>query len=470
MQLQQTSDKKLSLLTLTWPIFLENLLRFMLGNVNIFMLSRYSDQAVAAVGVSNQIMQFILTIITVIAMGTSIIVSQYLGAKEYKIASRVVTVSIITNFTFGLVISMLVVIFARNLLAIMHLPLELMDYAYQYMVIVGGAMFLQGLIATISAITRSYGYTRFSMYVAVFMNVINATCTYIVIFRPFNIPDFGVRGVAVSQVISLVISVCILLYFILHKLNVSFDLKDIRLYFKEIIKKILKIGLPAAAEAFSYSGTQTVTTYIITFMGATALTSRIYVQSVVFFVYVLGLSIGHGTLIMVGRLVGAGLVEEAYKVGKKSLKLAVISNISLSLLLYIFRNPIIGIFTKDPAIIELFSYILLIDIIVEIGRALNHINSNFLRGAGDVKFPVLITVISTWGISITFAYVFGIIFNWGLPGVWLAFCLDEWCRGLVLYKRFQSGKWTEMVIVHIKSDESDKKKKIENNLIEKLTL
>ena len=441
------NNNKITRFSLVWPLFLENLFRISLGNVNVLMLGSYSDKAVAAVGVSTQIINMVLMLYVIVSMGSGIFISQFLGANDKRTASRVAVVSIAANLSFGLIISSLMIFFARNLLKFMHLPEELMDYGSQYMRIVGGASFLQALIATMSAICRNFGSTRFPMYIAFVINVINIIGNYTVIFRPFGIPSYGIRGVAISLVISTIIGLCLMVFFLLTRLDANLNFKDLIPFPIKILKDIVKTGAPAAAESLSFSTTQTITTSIITLLGTEALTSRIYLQNIIIFVFILALSIGMGTQILIGHMVGAGKIEEAYKEGNKSLKYGLISNTTLSVLLMLMRFPILSIYTRDAAIIKISAFILVLDIFVEIGRAFNNVLANALRGAGDVRFPMMLSVSSMWGLSVPLCYILGIVFKLGLPGIWIAFAVDEWFRGIMFYRRWRSRAWQQMRLV-----------------------
>lgn len=101
------------------------------------------------------------------------------------------------------------------------------------------------------------------------------------------------------------------------------------------------------------------------------------------------------------------------------------------------------LFTQSEEIIGMTGVIFFIDIFVEIGRAFNHVEDNSLRGAGDVFFPMVIAVISCWGVSILFAYLLGIRLGMGLAGCWIAFMLDEMFRGSILFYPFPLTKMDE---------------------------
>lgn len=336
---------------------------------------------------------------------------------------------------------------ARPVLKFMNLPDELMEYAYTYCIIVGSALFTQALIATMSGVIRSYGFTKLPMFVAIGMNIVNVIGNYFAIFRPFGLPQLGVKGVAYSLVISEIFGVIAISIILYKKLGIKFRMKDFWPLPWDILKSILVMGAPAAGEYINYSFSQFAVTYLISFLGAYALTTRVYLQNLTFFTYVLSLSIGQGAQILIGQQVGAGKVQEAYNTCIRSLKIAMTLNFSMSVICLIFRNQLIGLFTKDKSIVALAGILLCMDFILEIGRAVNHVTGNSLRGAGDVRYSLFTSIISMWGVSVALSFLLGVVFKLGMVGVWIAFTLDEWCRGILLYLRWRSRTWQQMAIV-----------------------
>ncbi|GHU79827.1 putative transporter YisQ [Clostridia bacterium] len=418
-----------------------------LSNINVLMLGKYSDRAVAAVGVSAQIVNMVLTLYIIVSMGTGIIISQYRGAGEGKSASLSASLSILTNLGFGIAVSLLMILLGERLLLLIHIPPELMDDASAYIRIAGGASFIQALIVTLSAIARNYGITKFPMYVALAMNLINILGNYAVLYRPFGIPSYGVAGVAVSLAISTFIGLCLMVYLFARNLKEIFNFNNLLPFPKDMFIRIIKIGAPAAAESMSYNATQTVTTFIITFIGTAAIATRIYVQSISSFVTILGLGIGQGTAIMIGYLVGAGKPDEANSICLKSLKIAVLANAAVSLLLLAVSGYLFRFYTHDAEILRLAEIVMIIEVFVQIGRAPNHVLANALRAAGDVRYTMLTSVTSMWGVSVALCYCLGIVFGWKLPGIWIAFAADEWVRGSMLLRRWLSGKWAQKKLV-----------------------
>lgn len=214
--IQQENLKK-RLARLAAPIFIETLLIMMLGAVDTVMLSRHSDNSVAAVGVVNQIIMLTFLVFEVINLGTSVLCSQYLGARLHKQVVQVVGVSLLVNFAVGVGISMLLFGCAEPILRLMGLGPELMQDGMDYMRIVGAFAFFQALSLTLSASLRSANKAVYPMLVTVVVNVLNIIGNYSLIFGRFGFPELGVEGAAISTAfsrgVSMVILSCILALF-----------------------------------------------------------------------------------------------------------------------------------------------------------------------------------------------------------------------------------------------------------------
>lgn len=441
------SNSRITVFALTWPIFVETLLRIMLGNVDTFMLSNYSDNAVAAVGVANQINHILIMLYWIVSTGTTVLISQYLGAKKNREASEVAVTAIAGSLMLGLAIGALVFVFSRQILMFLNIPPELMEYAVVFLKIVGGLSFTQAMIATVSGIIRSYGYTRITMYIAVGMNIMNIIGNSIFLYGLFGAPRLGVTGVALATVVSQGAGIALMLTVMLRSLNVRFSFRYLIPIPKKTIRDILKIGLPSAGEGMAYHGSQLFITRIITILGTIALTTRVYTLNLMLFVMVFGIAVGQGTQIVVGHLIGAGDSEKAYKTCLRSLRYAIIIAFVMAVIVSTFSKTLLGIFTDDQSVIELGSKLMLLTLILEPGRVFNIVIINSLKAAGDVRFPVVMGVVSMWGIGVVLAYVLGIVCRLGLIGVWIAFACDEWFRGIAMLIRWRSRVWDRMSFV-----------------------
>ena len=427
--------------SLAGPIFIETLLVMMLGAVDTFMLSRYSDNSVAAVGVVNQLMNLVFLLFEVISIGTSILCSQYIGAGRRDKVIQVVGISLIFNLFSGMLLSLGLYSFAGSLLQMMGLRPDLMSDGLPYMKIVGGFAFLQAISLSLSASLRSADKAKYPMYVSMVVNVLNIIGNYSLIFGKFGMPALGVEGAAISTSLCRFVSV-VLLFVILFKKHIPSFPKELFSPFPWIeLKNLLKIGIPSAGEHFSYSLSQVVITYFINMISNQALATRSYIVNIVMFTYIFALSIAQGGAILVGHLVGMKKINAAYTIGKRIMRLGTATSVTLALLTAIFGKHILGMLTSDPWIISTGATILWVEVLLENGRALNFFGVNSLRSAGDIYFPVLVGIVVMWGVQVVGSYLLGISLGWGLVAMWIIFALDENIRGFIFIRRWNSFKW-----------------------------
>ncbi|AVM53785.1 putative MATE family efflux protein [Bacteroides zoogleoformans] len=438
--IQQENLKK-RLAKLAAPIFIETLLIMMLGAVDTFMLSRYSDNSVAAVGVVNQIIMLTFLVFEVINLGTSVLCSQYLGAKLHKNVVQVVGVSILMNFVVGITVSLILYFCARPILQLMGLTSTLMEDGMDYMRIVGAFAFFQALSLTLSASLRSANKAVYPMMVTVIVNILNIVGNYSLIFGCFGFPELGVEGAAISTAFSRGVSMIILFVILFRKHIPRFPMAYFRPFPWTELKNLLKVGLPSAGEQLSYSSSQVVITYFINILGVEALATRTYCVNIIMFAYLFSISMAQGGAICIGHLIGERKPRAAFLMGKYVMKKSVMITVLLSGILALFGHSIFGWLTSNPEIIRMGAIILFIDIVLEIGRPINIFATNALRAAGDVNYPFYVGLVMQWSVAVGVGYFFGIFLGWGIYGMWIAFLLDENIRGFIFVRRWYSMKW-----------------------------
>lgn len=445
------NQKNMTLFALTWPIFIEIFLHMLMGNADTLMLSQYSDDSVAAVGVSNQILSLIIVMFGFVATGTAILVAQHLGAEENRMAGEVSIVSIAVNLVFGILLSIALVFFSKPILLSMDLPRPLISEASSYLKIVGGFAFIQALIMTAGAIMRSYGYTKDAMYITIGMNIINVIGNYLFIFGPLGVPVLGVEGVAISTITSRMIGLIVSLIVIWKRIPSALPLGALFRLPMFHVKNLLRIGIPSAGEHLSYNGSQMVITYFMASIGTNALTTKVYAQNLMMFIFLFSVAISQGTQIIIGHMVGAKDFDSAYDRCLKSLKIAIVISLIMAGIFSLAAEPLLRIFTSNEEIISLGKTLIYLTIILEPGRSFNLVVINALRATGDVRFPVYMGILSMWGVSVTLSYILGIWFGLGLIGIWISFIADEWLRGIIMLKRWRSKVW-----IHKRLTQSDR--------------
>lgn len=439
--------KKTKLFSLAWPIFIETALFMLLGTVDVFVLSRYDDLAASSVNAANQAVSITTIVFTIISTASAVMISQYLGAKKRQSASRVAALSLCFHLIFGVIISLVFVFFGKTILEFIGAKGNVLGFANEYLSIVGGFIFLQALMSSMSVIIRNHKMTKVSMYVTVLMNVVNTLLDVVFVLGLFGLPKMGVKGVAVATTISRFLGVLVLGFVLFKKTEKPSIFRLLKPFPKEDVGNIIKIGVPGAMETFLYNVSQVIiTSIVLNCLTEAELITKTYVHNITMFFYIFAVSIGQASQIMIGHLVGAKKFHEAGKQVYKSYGTALVIVMTVSILGVIFRNSLMEIFTDDNAVITLGANVLLINLVLELGRTSNLVLIACLRGAGDVFYPTLCAIFSNILISTLGSYLFAVVFGMGIYGLWIALALDECVRGGLMFLRIRGGKWKEKAI------------------------
>lgn len=436
------SQVRLGLFTLAWPIFVEQLLRLMLGYVSVFMLGHYSDEAVAATGVANQILAISVIFYGFLTVGVQIVVAQLLGAKRFRRVERVITNSLVVAFLIGVAMSLVFVLFGDAFLRMLGLSDELVVVGSPFIRIIGGISVIIALYSSILPILRTHGFVRQAMLVPITVSVVNVVFNYLFLYGQLSFLGLGVTGVGIAVCIANVIGMLMSAWMLKKYIGYVFRWQKLRQCSRKMLGAILRFGLPSAGENLSYAGSQLVVTAIIAFLGTEALTTKVYASTISQFVALFAMSIGQASQIIIGRAAGAREIESAYRQGVKSWRLGLLVAFSLSLIIFLLAEPIMQLFTPNPQVIALTKKLFMLSILLELGRATNIILISSLNATGDVRFPFICGIIVMWIVSLPFSYLLGVYIGMGLVGVWLAYIIDEGLRAMLMYRRWRSRVWT----------------------------
>ncbi|MCI1590816.1 MATE family efflux transporter [Heyndrickxia oleronia] len=434
-----------TLFNITWPLLIELTLHMGMGIMATLMLSHYSDDAASGVGVANQLLNIFILVFTVTSIGATVLISQSLGAENFKKARQLSRSVFGLNFWFGMIIALIVFFFGEHLLRLFDIEGKVFDYGLIFVRICGASLFLESLSLALSAVLRSHGFTKESMVVTVIMDLISIGGNILATTGILGLPITGVVGVSWAIVVARSFAVLALIYFVYKRLSLRLTFSDLFKAKKEDVKSLLSIGIPSAGENLSYQLSQLVITGFVVTIGTSALASRIYLLNLSMICYLFTLAIAQGTQLLVARYIGGKQYERALRRGVRTLKIAMIASFIASLILALIGSPILSIFTDDPKIIAIGLPVLWAIVITEPGRAMNIVLMSSLKSAGDVRFPVIIGMISMWGIAVVLSYVLGVHFGLGLLGIWIAQGADEWFRGCFAFRRWLSKPWERKV-------------------------
>jgi putative MATE family efflux protein len=430
-----------TLLGLAWPIFVEQGLRVLIGTVDIFMVSHLGDDAVAGLSVANQIVMLFIISFAFIGIGSSVVITHHLGAHDRQGADRISATAIATNLWIGVVVSLLVTLFSTPMLQWMQVPAGPIVYARPFLALMGGTLFIESMNVSIAATLRAHTHTRDAMLVALGQNVINVIGNCLLLFGLFGFPRLGVVGVAISSVFSRVVSNVALWIILARRTHLKLHWRDFFSINADRVRRVLHIGLPAAGENISYWIAFMVVTTFIARMGAIPLATQTYTMNINRWVILVSVSIGLGTEILIGHLIGAGLFEAAYRELLRSLRIAFGCAIGGMAVLGLTAPWLLGAFTSTPAILVSGTVLIRMGMLLEPGRVFNVVVISALRATGDARFPVIVGFLCMWGLWVPLAWLLGLKLGLGLVGIWISLICDEWTRGLLMYHRWSRRKW-----------------------------
>ena len=437
----------LSMKKLVVPIFLDMFLHFITLIINTYMVTKVSVHLVGAMGAGNQVMDLFMTIFNFLSMGCSVVVAQALGAKQNELASSVIHASITSNTVFGIFSAIIIYVFGYNILNLLNVPNDLINDSFSYLHILGFALLFDGIGMVLAAVLRVYNLATAVMLTSVLMNIITIFGNAIALFGWFDLPNLGLQGVAISTFVGRLIGLFVLLYMLIRVAKVRIYLSGLLVVPFGILKKILSVGLPSAGENLLWMAQYMVAFGFIASMGEATLSVQTIYFQITLLILLCGASISVANEVIVGHLVGASEFNEAYARTFKALWLGISITLVVVLIAYALKYKIMDALNLDDGLRKIMLPLFTLSIVLEAGRTFNIVIVNALRASGDAKFPLTTGLIFMWGLSLPLGYFLGIHLGWGIVGVWIGFCADEWLRGLANTWRWRSKKWQEKRLV-----------------------
>lgn len=425
---------------LSWPIGIELLLQFLMGTVDTLMVSRIGDNAVSAVGVSNQVIQTAMTLFTVVNAGAGAIIARMWGAGERAKARQTAAIAFQVNLGFGLAGGLFFGFASGLVLGGMGVPEPVRGYADSYLTIVGGGIAVVSLHLVVNALIRNIGNTKGPMLITVGMNLLHLGLNYLLIFGVGFFPELGVRGTAVSTLVSRLIALAFSCWLLWRMFEPRMTKRDWLRPDRGLFKEIVGIGLPVSFTAMSWGFSQIVLLSIVASFGQQSMAAYTYMQTIQQFPWMIASSLGSALGIQVGQWYGAGLLERVYRSPFRAIVVGTGLVLAASLGIRLAAEPLLGGFTSDPAIVEMTVPLLAIGILWQPLRVNAFCLSNSLNIVGGARSVAVLSVVGMWLVSTGGAYAFGRAAGWGLKGVLLAAILDEAVRGLYFLRRWAALK------------------------------
>ncbi|MDO4300003.1 MAG: MATE family efflux transporter [Clostridia bacterium] len=417
------------------PIFFELLLQLLVGNIDQIMVSRYSQGSVAAINNGNQIMNIIIIVLNCMSVATTILITRAFGAGDRKQAKVVSNVSVYLLAGFSIVVTAIIFVFSRAIFRALSIPDEILDETSKYTVIVAGFVLIQAVYMVVAAILRSYNLMKEITVVAIIMNGIN------ILGNAILIRFYGIIGAAISTDFSKLIGLVLIVMVLLKKTDMDLSFLRLKYFSKNMAKRLMVIAIPSGGEALSYQLSQMYILRFVNTFGVAVIASRGYCNMLANVAYVYSMAIAQATQILVGYLYGKNDYKSIGIRVRNSCLISMAVSVSVTILLLINSDIVVGLFTNEQFILDLCHKILFVEIVLEIGRSINITMVKCLVATGDVNVPVVFCVFSAWIVAVGLSYVLGIKMGYGLAGIWCAMACDECLRGFAFILRFLQGKW-----------------------------
>ena len=421
---------------------IEQVLVISMGTADTIMVSSAGEFAISAVNIVDNINNLFIIAFTALSAGGAVIVSQYIGRQDYKNSSVAAKQLILIVTIISLCVMAVIIPLRRPIISLIYGSLEddVMYAAALYFFVIGLSYPFLALQNANAALFRAIGNSKTPMYIALLTNILKICLNAAFIFAM----GLGVFGAALSTLICRIIAAVITT--VMHYRNprspVSLSGVFRTRLFRPMIKNILNVGVPGGLESSIFFVGRLLTQRIFPVFGTAAIAANAITSTVNSFSFMPGTAYGLALITIVGQCVGAGNYEEAKRQTRKMMILAYITMVAVSAAIFIFMEPLVGLFGLSPEAVSLaVSFLRVHCISMALGWAMGFILPNALRAAGDVRFVMFASVISMWTVRVACAYLFAFTLRLGPMGVWLGMGADFFVRGTLFCYRWISGKW-----------------------------
>ncbi len=440
--IQLFPPKHQKILKISIPAALNSLMDMLQVITDLIMVGRISAFAVAAVGLGLQSLMFVFAVLTLLHVGTSALLSRFVGAGMMKRAS--VGLSTLLRFAFMLSLPVMVVWYfvASNIYVWFGTAPEVVALGEDYVQMLTWMMpFVFMKLVFISAL-NSAGDTKTPMKVKIGSIVLNVILNYLLIFGHYGFPELGVMGAAVGTVIvNMLEFVVYVALYLRHKTPYI----PVWHYSKSLLQRALKVGIPASFERSLTFGSFMLFTIIIAHYGTEVLAGYQIGLRVEGLAFMPGIGFTIAAMALMGQGLGAKKPEQAKEDVLLVLKYTSGFMFFLSFFMIFMPEKIVWLFTNDAQTIEEASLYLRIVGVSQIPLAFNFVLSGALRGAGDSKRTLKINLISLWFVRIIPAFVLSWYFE-NILFVYLAMISDTFVKAIWLWKTFNKGEWQKIKV------------------------
>ena len=404
------------------------------------MVASAGEAAVSGVSLVDSLNVLLIVLFVALTTGGSVIISQHLGAKSYSDALKSAQQLLLSTTSLSLLMTAIALLGNYWLLHFIfgNIAPDVMGHARIYFFILAFSYPFLAIYNSCAAIFRAMGNSKISMTASLVMNLLNVCGNALLVFC-FHM---GASGVAISSLISRMFAAAFLLL-MLRRPDQLITLKTYSLQFDTgIIRKLLYIGVPSSIETSIFQIGKLLVLSVVAGFGTSATTANAVSNSLSQFALIPAAAIGTAMITISGQCIGAGAYDLAVSYTKKLLLLSHGILAATNLIMFFACPYLLPLYSLTPETLQTATLLIRVH---SIGAIFLYPESfmltNTLRAAADVKYPMVVSILSMWIWRVGFSYILGIYFHMGVLGVWVAMLSDWLCRSICFGLRFRSGVW-----------------------------
>jgi len=416
-----------------------------MGTIHSIMVSGLGKQAISAVGLVDQLNGFFVAFFTSMSIGATVLVAQYVGSQKEDKAKKCAGQALLLGTSISLITGTILWLNAPGIFNGLYGKTEplLFNYAMIYLKATVSTFPTFAIYTICAGIMRGSGNMKRPMKIAFIAGIINVIVSAICIY----IFHLGTLGAGVGLIVSRIYS-CTTALWVLKKDGWITRLSDIFVPSIPDIRNIAKIGVFIGTENVLFAIGKILTNSFIVAAGTDHIAANAIAGALFNIIVIPGNAMAVVATTLVGRYVGAHNKEDAHGALVSTAKFTSVllfftCAITIPLYPLLFR-----MYTTDAAILPLLYKIMLLNaVFMPVSWTFAGLIPAGLRGAGDVLFPSVNTVINMWVCRILLAFIFTKYLGMGVVGVWLAQYIEWHVRGFVNFLRFRTGRWLNKKLI-----------------------
>lgn len=429
------------------PLFLEQLLVMLVGMADTLIVSYAGEAAVSGVSLVNQFNTIFIYLFTALASGGAVVISQYIGRNENDCAGKSASQLLLFSILFSVLTAVLVLIGNKGVLRLMFGRVEdsVMQACITYLRISAYSYPALAVYNAGAAVYRSLGKTSVTMYLSVASNIINVVGNIIGVF----ILHAGVAGVAWPSLIARIFSAVVITVLCFQKKNeVIYHSEWMFRWDGDLMKRILKIAVPNGIENGIFQLVKVALSSIVALFGTYQIAANGVAQSIWSMAALAGVSMGPAFITVIGQCMGNQDIQAAEYYFRKLMKITLFLSIAWNFLIFLLTPLFIKFYSLSPETKNLVIWLVLIhNVFNAVAFPFSGALSNGLRAAGDVKFTMYVSIISTVFGRLFLSYFLGITLHMGVIGIAVAMVFDWSIRALIFLWRQKSGRWKAFQVI-----------------------